>query len=73
MTDVWQLVAGSVAVHSVDPPEANVTVPVAVPGSPATDSVSCAPYAMLAGAADSVNVELAFTTVKLAPVAVDPL
>jgi hypothetical protein len=40
---VGQLVVVSVATHSVDPPDAKVTVPVAPPGSPDTDSVSCDP------------------------------
>jgi hypothetical protein len=72
--DVWQLVAaGSVAVQRVAPPDVNVTVPVAAPGIPATESVSWAPYAMVAGAADSVNVVFAIVTVKLAPFAVNPL
>ena len=40
---VWQLVAGIVAMQSVEPPDVNVTVPVASPGRPETDSVSCDP------------------------------
>ena len=70
--DVSQLVAGSVATQSVDPPDVKVTVPVAFAGRPVTDSVSAVPYAMLAGAADSVKVGSALVTVKLAPVAVVP-
>ena len=73
VADVWQLIAGRSALHSGDPPEEKVTVPVASPGRPATESVSCAPYATLDGAADSVKVGFALVTVKLAPVAVVPL
>ena len=51
---VWQLSTGIVAVHSVDPPDANVTVPVASPGRPENDSVSCDPWTIDAGAAASV-------------------
>ena len=40
---VWQLVVGSVVVQSVDPPDLNVTTPVAPTGNPVTDSVSCDP------------------------------
>lgn len=71
--DVEQLVAGSVATHSVEPPDLNVTVPVAPPGKPDTDSVSLVPNGTLAGAADSVIVVLDNVTVKAAPVAVVPL
>ena len=71
--DVSQLVAGSVATQRVDPPEVNVTVPVASPGSPLSDSVSAVPYGTLDGAADSLKVGFAVVTVKLAPVAVVPL
>jgi hypothetical protein len=70
VADVWQLIAGSVAVHSGEPPELKVTVPVASPGRPATETVSCVPYGMLAGAAASVIDVAALVTVKLAPVAV---
>jgi hypothetical protein len=70
---VSQLVAGSVVTQSVDPPEVKVTVPVALPGRPVTDSVSAVPYGTVDGAADSLNVALALVTVKLAPVAVVPL
>ena len=71
--DVEQLAAGSVATHSVDPPEVNVKVPVAPAGSPETDSESAVPKGTLDGAADSVMEVLASVTVKLAPVAVVPL
>jgi hypothetical protein len=71
--DVAQLVAGRVAVQSVDPPEVKVTVPVAPFVKPETESVSLVPYGMLAGAADSVIAMLARVTVKLAPDAVVPL
>ena len=67
---VWQLIAGKVAVQSEEPPEEKVTVPVASTGSPATDRVSCDPYGMDAGDADSVIAVSALVTVKLAPVAV---
>ena len=70
---VWQLMAGKGATHSVDPPEVKVTVPVASPGRPATDSVSWDPYAMDAGAADSTIAVSALVTTKLAPVTVAPL
>jgi hypothetical protein len=66
---VAQLVAGSVATHSVVPPDLNVMVPVALTGRPDVESVSAVPYGMVAGAADSVIDVLAFVTVKLAPVA----
>jgi len=69
---VAQLVAGSNAVQRVDPPELNVTVPVAPTGTPDTESVSLVPYGTLAGAADSVMVVLATVIVKLAPAAVVP-
>ncbi len=69
LVEVWQLVTGKVAVQSVAPPDVNVTVPDAVPGSPATDSVSCVPYAIDAGAADLVIDVSALLTAKLAPVA----
>ena len=67
---VAQLVAGNAATQSVDPLDANVTVPAAPAGRPADDTVSAVPYGMLAGAADSVMEVPAFVTVKLAPVAV---
>ena len=69
---VWQLVAVSVATQSVVAPDVNVTVPVASPGSPLTDSVSCDPNGMLAGAADFVIAVSACVTAKLAPVATLP-
>ena len=59
--------------QSVAPPEVNVTVPVASPGRPVTDSVSCEPKGMLAGEADSAIAVSAWTTVKLAPVATDAI
>jgi hypothetical protein len=71
--EVEQPVDGSAATQRVDPPEVNVTVPVAPPGSPDTDSVSLVPYGTLAGAADSVIAVLESVTVKAAPVAVVPL
>jgi hypothetical protein len=70
---VEQLVAGSVATQRVEPPEVNVTVPVAPPGKPDTDSVSLVPNGTLDGAADSVIVVLDSVTVNAAPVAVVPL
>lgn len=69
VVDVAQLVAGSVATHSVVPPNLNVIVPVAFTGSPDVESVSAVPYGMVAGAADSVIDVVALVTVKLAPVA----
>jgi hypothetical protein len=72
LADVAQLAAGSVATHSVAPPEVKVTVPVAVPESPETESVSLAPNAMLDGDADSVIDVEAGVIVKCAPVAVEP-
>jgi hypothetical protein len=71
--DVGQLAAGSVATQSVLPPDVNVTVPVALAGSPDTDSESAVPNGTLDGAADSVIVVLASVTLKLAPVAVIPV
>ncbi len=71
--EVWQLVDGNATVHNVDPPEVNVTVPVAPPGSPAMESVSCDPYPMEGGDTASVMDVSAFVTVKLAPDAVAPL
>jgi hypothetical protein len=50
-----------------------VSVPVAPPDNPETERVSCAPKVMLAGDALSVIDVDALVTVKLAPVAVDPL
>ena len=73
VVDVWQLIADNAAMQSTEPPDLKVTVPVASPGRPATDSVSFAPYAMVAGAADSVIAVSALVTVKLAPIAVAPL
>jgi hypothetical protein len=67
---VAQLIAGNVAVQSVDAPDVNVTVPVAPTGRPATDTVSAVPNGMIEGDADSVIDVPAFVTVKLAPVAV---
>jgi len=69
---VWQLVAGSVTLHSVDPPEVKVTVPVAPPGNPVTESVSCDPNPIDGGDADSFIDVSALVTVKLAPPAVAP-
>ena len=69
---VWQLVAGSVAVQRVAPPEVKVTVPVAPAGNPAMESVSCDPKPIDGGDADSVIDVPALVTVKLAPVAVAP-
>jgi hypothetical protein len=40
VTDVWQLNAGNVTVQSVNPPEVNVTIPVAPAGRPLTETVS---------------------------------
>ena len=51
--------------QSVEPPEAKITVPVATPGSPATESVSCAPYTIVAGAAASVNEGVALVIVSV--------
>ena len=50
--------------QSVDPPEVKVTVPVAAPGSPAAASVSCEPYTIELGVADSVNVGVALVIVS---------
>jgi hypothetical protein len=71
--DVAQLAAGSKATQSVAPPDVNVTVPVALPESPETESVSWAPNAMLDGDAESVIDVGAGVIVKCAPVAVEPL
>ena len=70
LVDVGQLVEGSVATQSVDPPDVKVTVPVAPAANPDTESVSLVPYGTLAGAAASVSVGVALVTVKLAPFAV---
>ena len=70
---VWQLVVGNVAVHSVEPPEVKVTVPVASSGSPVIERVSCMPNAIVDGAANSVIDVSASVTVKLAPVATPPV
>ena len=59
--------------QSVDPPDVKVTVPVASPGRPVTESVSAVPYGTLEGAADSVKDGSALVIMKLAPVAVVPL
>jgi hypothetical protein len=68
---VWQLVAGIVATHSVEPPELNVTVPVAPAVRPESDSVSCEPYTIDDGAAASVNVGVAFVIVSVVVVTCD--
>ena len=60
-------------VQSVDPPEVKVTIPIAPPGNPVTDSVSCDPYPIDAGDADSLIAVSALVTVKLAPIAVAPV
>ena len=65
MAEVEQLVAGKLTTQSVDPPEVNVTVPVAPPGKPDTETVSLVPYWTLDGAADSVIEVLDNVTVKL--------
>src|ERR1700676_3679711 len=54
-----------VATHSVEPPDAKVTVPVAPAGSPESDSVSCEPYTIDAGAAASVKVGVALMIVSV--------
>jgi hypothetical protein len=51
------------------PPSENVTVPVAPPGIPVTESVSTAPKEMVAGAAVSVIEVPTVLTVNCAPVA----
>jgi hypothetical protein len=61
--EVRQFVTARVATQSVEPPAANVTVPVASAGNPVAESVSALPNPTLAGAADSVNVTLAFVMV----------
>ena len=61
---VWQLVDDSDAMHSVNPPEEKVTVPVAPTGRPATDSVSRAPKTIDAGAAASVSDGVALVIVS---------
>jgi hypothetical protein len=68
---VWQLVNGMVATQSVEPPELNVTVPVAPAGSPESDSVSCEPYTMDDGAAASVKVGVALVMVRVVVVTCD--
>ncbi len=55
------------------PPEVKVTSPVASRGNPVTDSVSCDPYPIDGGDADSVIAVVARVTVKLAPLAVVPV
>jgi hypothetical protein len=70
---VWQLMSGRSAVQSVDPPDVKVRVPVAAAVKPAIESVSWSPKGMLAGEAPSVIDVLALVTVKLAPVALEPL
>lgn len=68
---VWQLVAEMIATQSVEPPELNVTVPVAPTGSPESDSVSCEPYTMDDGAAASVKVGVALVMVSVVVVVCD--
>lgn len=53
--DVVQLVVGRIAEHSVEPPDAKVTVPVAAPGRPLSASVEVDPYGTVDGAALAVN------------------
>jgi hypothetical protein len=43
VADVAQLVAGRVTVHNVVLPDVNVTVPLALPGSPDTETVTAVP------------------------------
>ena len=63
--EVRQLTTGNVATHSVVPPDAKVTVPVAPVGSPDSESVSAVPKPTLAGEADSVKVTLALVIVTV--------
>jgi hypothetical protein len=53
--DVVQLVVGSVTAHSVEPPDAKVTVPVAPPGRPDSASIELDPYGTVDGVALAVN------------------
>ena len=68
-----QLVATSVAMHSVVVPEVNVTVPVAPAGIPKAATVSVEPYTMDTGAAVSVKNTVSLVTVKVAPLTLEPL
>jgi hypothetical protein len=68
---VAHVVVGRVATQKVAPPDTNVTVPVAAPGSPTAARVSLVPNATLDGVAVAANAVDARTTVKDVD-AVDP-
>jgi hypothetical protein len=69
--DVRQLVAGSVAAHSMVTPDVKDTVPEALPVSPLSASTDLFPKVTVAGVALAVNDVAACPTVRLV-VAVDP-
>ena len=73
VADVWQLVAGSVAVQSVTPPALKVIVPSTPPGRPVTESVSWSPYATVGSEANSAIDDATRVIEKLAPVALPAL
>jgi hypothetical protein len=58
------VVVGKEATHSVEPPDAKVTDPVAAPGSPVALRLSLSPYVMLVGLAAVVNDVAARPTVN---------
>jgi hypothetical protein len=68
---VAHVVAGRVAVHSVEPPDAKVTVPVDTPGSPLSASVEPVPNATVAGVAVAVK-DVAMATIRLVVVVKPP-
>jgi hypothetical protein len=68
---VRQLAVGIVTTHNVEPPELNVTVPVAPAGRPESDNVSCEPYTIDDGAAASVKVGVALVIVSVVVVTCD--
>jgi hypothetical protein len=64
-------VTGSIAAHSVEPPDVKVTVPVAAPGSPLSESDDVLPNEILDGVAAAVKLVGSGETVNEV-VAVDP-
>jgi hypothetical protein len=68
--EVLQVVPGNATTHSVEPPEDMVTVPVAAPGSPLSESVELEPYGTDEGVAPAVNdVDSGVTLVRVTELA----
>ena len=61
----------AVAEHKVEPPAANVTVPVAAPGRPPANRLTPCPKLVVLGMAEAMKDVAALATVKLVD-AVDP-